>query len=197
MHLRATETKPKASIAERAVILLDLLGNNREPLGGVPLISIFKREWKTVLTASGHIAPGWKTPGEREGLQWPVGAPGGARTDSRRFSVVKIYVYAVFVRRYPWYPIRDIDITVVARPDTCWCSGNPSAAPCAPALPSVLSPLAVACPRAHAIRPRPEIRACHAIVVSSFIRISFVRFVCSVVAKLGKRGLTDSNIYYW
>lgn len=44
MHLQATETKLKASIAERAVILFDLLGNNRELLGGVPLISIFKRK---------------------------------------------------------------------------------------------------------------------------------------------------------
>jgi len=42
MHLQATETKSKASLAERAVILFDLLGNNRELLGEVPLISIFK-----------------------------------------------------------------------------------------------------------------------------------------------------------
>jgi len=98
MHLRATETKPKAkSIVERAVILLDLSGNNREPLGGVPLISIFKRFRPHRAAHRARSKNSWLE--EREGaVTARRGIPGGhPYTDSRRFSVVKIYVYAVFV----------------------------------------------------------------------------------------------------
>jgi len=64
MHLRASETKPKAN-AERAVIhRVDLLGNNREPPGGVPLISIFKRERNGFGRVGGIHSAGSKNVGE-------------------------------------------------------------------------------------------------------------------------------------
>lgn len=146
MHLRATETKPKASIAERAVRHFDLLGNNRELLGVVPLISIFKREQNDPdRVASRQVEKRQESTRGR-----PYRKP--AIFNRQNIRLCRLRPSAVVSHSRHRYRQSLRGPIPVAADATATLQPGPS--------PSVRSPLAVACPRARAIRP--EIRACHA-----------------------------------
>lgn len=164
MHLRSIRkrNRKRASTVERAVILdVDLLGNNREPLGGAPLISIFKRE----RYGSGIYRAGRKTSGEcrqRDSLSLSFslcfggplafgGYPGAAVRIAGDFQSSKYTSMPTFSSAL--MPRRDIDTTVVARADipvAADATGQPSTR--SSTLPTSFIPsrsFAVACPRAH------------------------------------------------